>query len=246
MVEEGRSPSLDSSESVGAQARQRMLERAAQYLGPEFVSQRQGPGGKKLTFLEGGTAIDLANRVFSHDGWTSEIRSEEREVEEQKGSPGTWVAVATTRVRVTVKWPGADCRETFHDGTGVGNGKSRTKWEALEGAVKEAETDGLKRALRLFGSALGNCFYDSSYRRYVEGLHRERQLASAGGATAGRDWKEEDLLPGLRPLAVSPQYSCQRGATGGLLMSKDETPVDYLVDDDDTVEFDGDEFLYEV
>ncbi|KAJ3019968.1 DNA repair protein rad52 [Thoreauomyces humboldtii] len=37
-------------------------------LGPEYISQRQGPGGTKLNYLEGWKAVDLANEIFGRRG----------------------------------------------------------------------------------------------------------------------------------------------------------------------------------
>lgn len=45
-------------------------------LGPEFISQRPGPGnGPKLTYIEGWKVINLANEVFGFNGWSSSITS---------------------------------------------------------------------------------------------------------------------------------------------------------------------------
>lgn len=45
-------------------------------LGPEFISQRPGPGGQgKLTYVEGWKLINLANEVFGFNGWSSSITS---------------------------------------------------------------------------------------------------------------------------------------------------------------------------
>ncbi|WFD43089.1 DNA repair protein rad52 [Malassezia psittaci] len=47
-----------------------------QRLGPEYLSQRQGPGGgPKLTYIEGWKAVDLANEVFGFNGWSTSITS---------------------------------------------------------------------------------------------------------------------------------------------------------------------------
>jgi len=47
-----------------------------QRLGPEFLSQRPGPGGgQKLTYLEGWKAIDLANEIFGFNGWSTSVVS---------------------------------------------------------------------------------------------------------------------------------------------------------------------------
>jgi DNA repair and recombination protein RAD52 len=47
-----------------------------QKLGPEYISQRPGPGGgPKLTYAEGWKIINLANEVFGFNGWSSSICS---------------------------------------------------------------------------------------------------------------------------------------------------------------------------
>lgn len=48
-----------------------------QLLGPEYISQRPGPGSgnRKLSYLEGWKAINLANEIFGFDGWASSITS---------------------------------------------------------------------------------------------------------------------------------------------------------------------------
>ena len=50
--------------------------------------------------------------------------------------------------------------------TGVSEGM-RSKALSLEKARKEAVTDGLKRAMKSFGNALGNCLSDKSYIQFV-------------------------------------------------------------------------------
>jgi DNA repair and recombination protein RAD52 len=45
-------------------------------LGPEYISQRPGPGGAgKLTYAEGWKIINLANEVFGFNGWSTNIVS---------------------------------------------------------------------------------------------------------------------------------------------------------------------------
>jgi len=47
-----------------------------QRLGPEFLSQRPGPGGvRKLTYIEGWRVVDLANEIFGFNGWSTSVRS---------------------------------------------------------------------------------------------------------------------------------------------------------------------------
>jgi DNA repair and recombination protein RAD52 len=143
-----------------------MLERR---LGPEYVSQRPGPGGQKLFFLSSSDANRIANEVFGNDGWSTTILHQRCEVR-QEGS--SWVADAEYHVRVTVHWPAGESgavRSTSHEGVGYGGNKvMKKKGDAWEAAVKEAETDGVKRALRRFGEATGNCVYDKAFLAYIE------------------------------------------------------------------------------
>jgi DNA repair and recombination protein RAD52 len=154
-------------------------------LGPEYVSERAGPGGSQLPYLEGHHAVNLANLFFGVNNWSQEERN--RTVDKHQENSRWFVSVTSTQ-RVTVNWP--DGTQTYREGTGFGGGKGqKTLGEALEGAMKEAETDGLKRTLRLFGNALGNCLYDAVFRRSITQMKRARK----GDYSLG-EWKETDLV----------------------------------------------------
>ena len=57
---------------------------------------------------------------------------------------------------------------TFHEDVGYGTSEGmKSKALSIEKARKESITDGLKRALKSFGNALGNCLSDKDYLRYV-------------------------------------------------------------------------------
>lgn len=57
---------------------------------------------------------------------------------------------------------------TFHEDMGYGHiENAKGKAAAFEKAKKEATTDGLKRALRMFGNVLGNCIKDKDYLQKV-------------------------------------------------------------------------------
>lgn len=43
-------------------------------LGPEYLAQRPGPSGRPLTYIEGKTAINIANDIFGFNGWSTDIR----------------------------------------------------------------------------------------------------------------------------------------------------------------------------
>lgn len=46
----------------------RLQDSLDKVLGPDYVQNRPGGGGTKLTYLEGWRAINLANEVFGYNG----------------------------------------------------------------------------------------------------------------------------------------------------------------------------------
>ncbi|OAQ60413.1 transposase [Purpureocillium lilacinum] len=56
-------------------------------------------------------------------------------------------------------------------------------------AIKEAKTDAFKRALRMFGEALGNCFYDKVYLAWIE-----KQRSREGKHDPSKHFVPESLL----------------------------------------------------
>lgn len=118
--------------------------------------------GRTLSYIEGWKAIAEANRIFGFDGWTREtvdcrmVAERERKVGQGEG----WGVSYVARVRVTV---GALVRE----GIGAGHGIDRDLGLAHESAIKEAETDAMKRALMTFGWPFGLALYDKS-QEHVE------------------------------------------------------------------------------
>lgn len=123
-------------------------------LDPSHVKERS-QSGRKLSYVEGWHAIAEANRIFGFDAWNREtvdirlVQERERTVGQGTGWGVTYIA----RVRVTV---GTIIRE----GIGSGHGIDRDLGLAHESAIKEAETDAMKRALMTFGNPFGLALYD--------------------------------------------------------------------------------------
>lgn len=70
---EVQSPSISEETAKKIATLQAKLDKK---LGPEYISQRPGPGGgPKLTYVEGWKVINLANEVFGFNGWSSNIVS---------------------------------------------------------------------------------------------------------------------------------------------------------------------------
>jgi len=128
------------------------------------VRQRE-QGRTSVSYLEGWQVIAEANRIFGFDGWERQTvfcscvaQAERRIGRDQK--PG-WGVTYIARVRVSV---GALIRE----GTGAGHGIDADLGQAHESAIKEAETDAMKRALMTFGNPFGLALYDKRQRQVSE------------------------------------------------------------------------------
>lgn len=134
----------------------------AKPLGRDAVKERK-QAGRKLSYVEGWHVIAEANRIFGFDGWDREtisLTETNRDLVNLTGDNGPyqqWRLGYIAKVRVRV---GAVIREGT--GYGSGMGKPEAIGDAVEGAIKEAETDAMKRALMTFGNPFGLALYDKS------------------------------------------------------------------------------------
>ena len=130
------------------------------------VRQRE-QGRGKVAYVEGWFAVAEANRIFGFDGWQRQtiavrcVAQAERPIgRDQK--PG-WGVTYTARVRVTVTAGGLP--PLIREGSGAGHGIDVDLGQAHESALKEAETDAMKRALMTFGNPFGLALYDKAQRQ---------------------------------------------------------------------------------
>jgi DNA repair and recombination protein RAD52 len=165
-----------------------------QRLGKEHLATRQGAGGAQLTYIEGWQTIQIANSIFGFNGWSSSVVELSPDfvsllrlvflspffpsflfllvlffifqVEETQGKFRVGV---TAVVKVSLK------DGTSHEDVGYGLAENPRKGIAIENAKKEAVTDARKRALRLFGNALGNCIYDKGHLKRLKTAQPEAQ-----------------------------------------------------------------------
>lgn len=134
------------------------IDELSKPLDPRHVASRQ-QGGAQVSYIEGWHAIAEANRIFGFDGWAREtldvrqVAQFERTIGQQK-KPG-WSVTYTAKVRITVG-------DVVREGTGAGHGIGTDLGECHESAIKEAETDAMKRALMTFGNPFGLALYDKS------------------------------------------------------------------------------------
>lgn len=122
------------------------------------VAERK-QSGRALSYIEGWHAIAEANRIFGFDGWTREtidirmVSERERTIGQDK-KPG-WGVSYIAKVRVVV-------HGVTREGVGSGHGIDVDLGLAHESAIKEAETDAMKRALMTFGNPFGLALYDKT------------------------------------------------------------------------------------
>ena len=137
-------------------------------LNPQAIKQRD-QGNIKLSYLESWYVIREANRIFGSLGWNRETISTELVQAEQKGDKGLWYVSYISKSRVTI----LDNLNIIREGTGFGQGIDRDLGKAHESAIKEAESDSMKRALMTFGNPLGLALYDKEQKGVAKPLDKE-------------------------------------------------------------------------
>lgn len=130
-------------------------------LGPEYISKRVGFGSNRVAYIEGWRAINLANQIFGYNGWSTEVKSVTIDFLDER--QGKFSIGCTAIVRVTLD------SGTYREDIGYGTVENeKRKSAAFERAKKSAVTDALKRSLRGFGNALGNCLYDKDFLSRID------------------------------------------------------------------------------
>jgi hypothetical protein len=181
------------------------------------VKQRE-QGRAKVSYLEGWQVIAEANRIFGFDGWQREtvalqcVSQAERRIGREPSKPSDppqrdgWGVTYTARVRVVVG-------EIVREGSGAGHGIDVDLGQAHESALKEAETDAMKRALMTFGNPFGLALYDKQQREVT---------SSVTGAPSRGDITERpsrgDMPPhspnGIAPNAAAGNGTLRRSVAG--------------------------------
>ncbi|XP_068217710.1 uncharacterized protein [Palaemon carinicauda] len=131
-----------------------------QKLGSSFISQRSGAGGQRIAYIEGWRLIALANEIFGFNGWSHSVTNQTIDFVDHYNS--RYYVGISARVRVQLK------DGVYHEDIGYGVSEGmKSKALSIEKARKEAVTDGMKRALKSFGNALGNCLSNKDYLRFI-------------------------------------------------------------------------------
>jgi len=155
-------------------------------------------GGRKVSYIEGWHAIAEANRIFGFDAWSREtvelrcVAERERKIG-RDNNPG-WGVSYIAKVRVTVG-------DLVREGCGTGHGIDRDLGQAHESALKEAETDAMKRALMTFGNPFGLALYDKEQNNVAAPVDEstkvfiaacELAISTATSAKELHDWWMSD------------------------------------------------------
>lgn len=125
-------------------------------LDPNSIQERQ-QSGRTLSYIESWYVIDQLNTIFGYGNWERSVTVEKARCEMENGkSRVTYISHCELTVIIN------DNRVTRSGhGAGHGNGMADIGL-AIESAIKEAESDSLKRAAMTFGNQFGLCLYDKS------------------------------------------------------------------------------------
>ncbi|EPR80045.1 RAD52 protein [Spraguea lophii 42_110] len=129
-------------------------------LSPEYISYRRAWGETEVAYIEGWSAIAIANKIFGYNGWSSTIKEIKIDFIEEVNKK--FIISVSCIVTITLK------DGTQREDVGCGSSESKNKIIGIEKAKKEAATDAIKRTLRQFGNALGNCCYDKEYLAFIK------------------------------------------------------------------------------
>jgi DNA recombination protein Rad52 len=181
------------------------------------VRQRE-QGRSSVSYLEGWQVIAEANRIFGFDGWQREtvalrcVNQSERTIGREQ-RPG-WGVTYTARVRITVG--GGTGAQLIREGCGAGHGIDTDLGQAHESALKEAETDAMKRALMTFGNPFGLALYDKRQREVTGAVETVERPSSRPASTA---------RPTPLRVVAPPVSRAQPGQELETASSKTEPPI---------------------
>lgn len=152
-------------------------------------------GGRTVSYIEGWKAIEEANRIFGFDGWTREtidikcVSERERGIGD-KQDPG-WGVSYIAKARIIVF---AGDSLVTREGVGAGHGIDRDLGQAHESAIKEAETDAMKRALMTFGYPFGLALYDKQQEHVVNETQVPKATPAPTPKSIGAPAPQNNLL----------------------------------------------------
>ncbi len=134
----------------------------------DAVSSRSAGGGRNLSYLKTWYVIDRLNKVFGNFGWDQEtikMRQAGTLKHDKFGELPFYIAKVRITAMIRLEENKDGYVKVVKEGYGYGIDKSGQNPHEM--AVKEAESDALKRAAMKFGKSMGLALYDKS-QEYVE------------------------------------------------------------------------------
>ena len=223
-VERPASPQLPDIPATASAAPAGLLspEQAAALAAPlnRAHVQTRSQAGRSLNYLEGWVAIREANRIFGFDGWqreTIELRcvAESQRPIGRDQKPG-WGVTYIARVRIRLGSQASGAPSLVREGSGAGHGIDVDHGLAHESALKEAETDAMKRALMTFGNPFGLALYDKQQRQVTSSVREERGPQTQGVSRQGSQTKPVEETRAIRPEVQAPTLAISPAETGAV------------------------------
>jgi len=180
--------------------------------------QTRSQAGRSFNYLEGWVAIREANRIFGFDGWqreTIELRcvSESQRPIGRDQKPG-WGVTYIARVRIRLGSQANGAPSLVREGSGAGHGIDVDLGLAHESALKEAETDAMKRALMTFGNPFGLALYDKQQRQVTSSVREERGPQTQGALVQARNPQPVGETRAIRPEVQAPTLAISQAESG--------------------------------
>jgi DNA repair and recombination protein RAD52 len=178
-----------------------IIEELRKPLDPNRVRSRQGRGRGKFEYLAGHDVKRRASEIFGFGNWGHHVKALEEiaavEVQNNDGKDG-WHVGYRCHVSIWIRHSGGVFST---DGIGYGDGveySAAARITACELAMKEAETDALKRAFTDLGDQFGLILYAKGDEKAK--INRDRaadssshavvRQESGGRANAPKNWTE--------------------------------------------------------
>lgn len=180
---------------------------------PDNVSERT-QGNQTLSYVEAVNAIRAANGLFGFGNWGYKVKSGPTMIMHGARDNGKNWYVWQETVTLTVRTESGQAIEMDGVGASIQAGDGP---EAAEMAIKGADTDALKRALKNYGNQFGLSLYDKDDARNVESNYREWkvkvQAQKADQPTDATLAPSEASAPAGEPAEPVPVTSLKEKAT---------------------------------
>lgn len=181
---------------------------------PTHAIRTRTQGGQSVRYIEGYFAIRQANEVFGFDGWSYETRAITEVARFTRPGKTGENTVIIYEAAVTVTALGVDRSDV---GIGVCDSGPNGLAQGIEKARKEAVTDGIKRALRSFGSRFGLALYDKSGDEVGGSFEAQDLCATLADCTDLAAWNEDhraelEALDESDKAAVRAAYAARQRA----------------------------------